>query len=301
MSCTIVVRESQLQVGPCDHPNYLKACAAANMTPGIAGTYVAEVEHVMEVLAAFKRARIKLSPSKTFHFPLIARAEELERAHSDATSLVETHGLYPYQADGVAFLRGRSRALLADDMGLGKTVQAIMAMPRAKYQCLLVVCPKVVIGSWVDEINRWGDGLCGFYCPDISAEGWDGDMVAVTNYERLPDGFADPISLIVADEAHYLKSVAAKRTQRFRSLADKADCVWGLSGTPMTSELGDLWGVLVALGIAQEAFGSRKHFEAICNASRADHGEIRWGKQSRRTCSMPCRSSSGREWSRVYR
>jgi len=36
--------------------------------------------------------------------------------------------LYPHQADGVAFLLSRKRAILADDMGLGKTRQAIVAM-----------------------------------------------------------------------------------------------------------------------------------------------------------------------------
>ena len=36
--------------------------------------------------------------------------------------------LYPHQADGVAFLLSKKRAILADDMGLGKTRQAIVAM-----------------------------------------------------------------------------------------------------------------------------------------------------------------------------
>ena len=30
-------------------------------------------------------------------------------------------GLFPHQVEGVAFLLGRRRAILADDMGLGKT------------------------------------------------------------------------------------------------------------------------------------------------------------------------------------
>ena len=36
-------------------------------------------------------------------------------------------GLYPHQVEGVAFLLGRRRALLADDMGLGKTRHSALA------------------------------------------------------------------------------------------------------------------------------------------------------------------------------
>ncbi len=35
-------------------------------------------------------------------------------------------GLYPHQIEGIVFLLGRRRALLADDMGLGKTRQSVV-------------------------------------------------------------------------------------------------------------------------------------------------------------------------------
>jgi len=61
--------------------------------------------------------------------------------------------LYPHQVEGVAFLMGRRRSLLADDMGLGKTRQSIIAMtetePRGPY---LVVSPASVKLNWVREI-----------------------------------------------------------------------------------------------------------------------------------------------------
>jgi SNF2 family DNA or RNA helicase len=37
-------------------------------------------------------------------------------------------GLYPHQVEGLAFLLGRRRSILADDMGLGKTRQSVLAM-----------------------------------------------------------------------------------------------------------------------------------------------------------------------------
>ena len=63
-------------------------------------------------------------------------------------------GLYPHQIEGVAFLLGRRRALLADDMGLGKTRQSIIAMtevePEGPY---LVICPASVKRNWAREIE----------------------------------------------------------------------------------------------------------------------------------------------------
>src|SRR5262245_28634801 len=58
-------------------------------------------------------------------------------------------GLFPHQIEGVAFLLGRSRAILADDMGLGKTRQAIVALRRvAPTGPCLVVSPASVKRNW---------------------------------------------------------------------------------------------------------------------------------------------------------
>src|SRR5919106_1314348 len=64
-------------------------------------------------------------------------------------------GLFPHQIEGVAFLLGRRRAILADDMGLGKTRQAIVSLrhlaPNGPY---LVVCPASVKRNWRREIEQ---------------------------------------------------------------------------------------------------------------------------------------------------
>src|SRR6478736_2108144 len=76
---------------------------------------------------------------------------DLDKAYRQAVSLGD--GLFPHQIEGVAFLLGRRRAILADDMGLGKTRQAIVSLrhltpdgPR------LVVCPAPVKQNWAREI-----------------------------------------------------------------------------------------------------------------------------------------------------
>ena len=55
-----------------------------------------------------------------------SRRNDIDAAFRGAVGLAQ--GLFPHQIEGVAFLLGRKRAILADDMGLGKTRQAIVAL-----------------------------------------------------------------------------------------------------------------------------------------------------------------------------
>src|SRR6476469_241510 len=72
---------------------------------------------------------------------------------SQAAAFALAEGLFPHQIEGVAFLLGRRRAILADDMGLGKTRQAIVSLrhltPGGRR---LVVCPASVKRNWAREI-----------------------------------------------------------------------------------------------------------------------------------------------------
>ena len=82
---------------------------------------------------------------------------DIDAAFRSAAGLA--HGLFPHQIEGVAFLLGRTRAILADDMGLGKTRQAIVALrhaaPDGPY---LVVCPASVKRNWAREISLAAPG-----------------------------------------------------------------------------------------------------------------------------------------------
>ena len=58
-------------------------------------------------------------------------------------------GLYPHQVEGIAFLMGRRRSILADDMGLGKTRQSVIAMSQSESRGpYLVICPATVKRNW---------------------------------------------------------------------------------------------------------------------------------------------------------
>jgi hypothetical protein len=80
-------------------------------------------------------------------------ANDAGTAFKQACALAD--GLFPHQVEGVAFLLGRRRAILADDMGLGKTRQASVSLqhlaPNGPY---FVVCPASVKRNWAREIER---------------------------------------------------------------------------------------------------------------------------------------------------
>ena len=82
---------------------------------------------------------------------------DADAAFSKAFALAD--GLFPHQVEGVAFLLGRRRAILADDMGLGKTRQAIVSLrhmaPSGPY---LVVSPASVKRNWAREIEMVAPG-----------------------------------------------------------------------------------------------------------------------------------------------
>lgn len=189
--------------------------------------------------------------------------------------------LFPFQRDGVRFLRARDRALLLDEMGTGKTVQALAALPEGA-PCL-VVCPASLKAVWRRELSRIrGEYECGVLQGRGSFRWPYPGEVVVTNYDVLPDEFRAPAenTVVVADEAHALKSYKAARTRRFRALAEAARNLggrtWLLTGTPLTNRPPDLWGVLQAAGLARHAFGSWDNFAKVFGGAKTQVARRVW-------------------------
>ena len=177
------------------------------------------------------------------------RAEALAQARRLAA------GLFPHQVEGLAFLLGRRRAILADDMGLGKTRQSILALTHAApVGPWLVVSPASVKQNWAreigvvrpqDEVLVVGPGAP----PQVGYDGW-----VVVNYDLLSkhaDGLSElPWTGLVFDEAHYLKNHASKRSKLARTLVAGASdaALHALTGTPLTNRPRDLFPLLQLVG-----------------------------------------------------
>lgn len=136
--------------------------------------------------------------------------------------------LYPYQQEGVEFLRARPRAYLGDEMGLGKTAQLI----RASEGETLVVAPAMLVdsGTWTNEIAKWSDDPSRFTVTAYSRLNHRNGRKAVP---RLKEEFKRDWDTVIFDEAHYLKSRDSIRTKVSLQLSKRARRVYLASGTPV--------------------------------------------------------------------
>jgi len=193
-----------------------------------------------------------------------------------------SQGLFPHQIEGVAFLLGRRRAILADDMGLGKTRQAIVALTHvAADGPYLVVCPASVKRNWAREIDiAIPQSSTHIIERNASATG-DPDWVIV-NYDILAKHI-DALSQrkwagLIFDEAHYLKNHRSARSRLARQLADQAKkrgasdpAVYLLTGTPLTNRPRDLFVLLQLVGhpLGRSFLSFAKRY---CAAEKNDFG-----------------------------
>ncbi|MDR7461763.1 MAG: DEAD/DEAH box helicase [Armatimonadota bacterium] len=200
--------------------------------------------------------------------------------------------LYPHQRAGVAWLAVRRRALLWDEMGLGKTAQALLALPPGRP--VLVAAPKAVVSVWLAEARRWRPDYRAA-AADHRAPRWpEPGEILVASYSTLPVMTSGPLSatVLIADEAHYIKNRRAQRTQKWAALRDAvrrdaSSIVWALTGTPLLTHPPDLWGVLQAAGLEREALGSWPQFVDLFDGRMVERGRRRWMVWGRPDPSVP--------------
>ena len=211
---------------------------------------------------------------------LLKLSGDPDTAFRSAVALAD--GLFPHQIEGVAFLLGRRRAILADDMGLGKTRQAIVSLrhitPGGRR---LVVCPASVKRNWAREIS-----LVSPDAPTLIVDGTSPVSPAaewvIINYDILARHVDDlltvPWAALVFDEAHYLKNHTSARSKLSRQLtataaaATRALVVQLLTGTPLTSRPRDLF---VLLQLAAHPLG-RSFLSFAKRYCAAEKGEYGW-------------------------
>jgi len=161
--------------------------------------------------------------------------------------------LRPYQERGFRWLAGYLQSglgcLLADDMGLGKTVQTIAAMLALKSagrleRGALVCAPASLLTNWQRELSRFAPSLslCLYHGPQRRRTGAD---VTLSSYETAQRDrkrlSASAWSLVILDEAHYIKNPDSARAKALKSL--NADARLALTGTPVENNLSELWSI----------------------------------------------------------
>ncbi|NMX03581.1 DEAD/DEAH box helicase [Mobiluncus mulieris] len=163
-----------------------------------------------------------------------------------------------YQRLATEFITSRDEAAIFLGMGLGKSVIALTAIWQLLLDYflvtrVLVIAPlRVARDTWPQEAAKWDhlEGLSLAVAVGSKAERLDalakGAMVTVINRENVPwlvahYGKAWPFDMIVIDE---LSSFKNHRAKRFTALVKMRPYVsrWvGLTGTPASNGLMDLW------------------------------------------------------------
>lgn len=156
--------------------------------------------------------------------------------------------LFGHQKEAVDFLVSKNNALLADCPGAGKTPVTVVALQRVKAERILIVCPASLKANWARELTRW-QGLTPFkpiwFSTGEKLKRWLGsyahiDCAIIVNYEQLGivaeklqhSGYR--FDAIVFDEAHYLKSLKARRTKiALGPIWEMSNRHWLLTGTPL--------------------------------------------------------------------
>jgi len=174
-------------------------------------------------------------------------AQKIEQLDVQTDGLKVT--LRPYQRFGVAFAAIQKRIVLGDEMGLGKTIEALALMAHLRAAeggtHFVVFCPASIVMNWAHEIEHRSDFRMhlayGPYRDEILRSWHLEGGIALTSYTTGrtlgADAFGHKIALVVADECHYVKNPHAGRTRVVAAVAQRAERVVLMSGTPMENRV----------------------------------------------------------------
>lgn len=174
-----------------------------------------------------------------------------------------------YQEWGVKYILHQGKVLLGDEMGLGKTIQAIATMVSLKNTGathFVVLCPASVIINWCREVQKFsklraikvhGSGRNAAFQEWIKTGGVAVTTYETTSYFELPDKFR--YSLLVVDEAHYIKNPDARRSINTKRLSRYADRLLFMTGTALENKVEEMTNLIGILQpeIAKEVQGMK--------------------------------------------
>lgn len=163
-----------------------------------------------------------------------------------------------YQTQATRFIETHPQAAILLGMGLGKTVITLTAiwnllLDSFQVRRVLIIAPlRVARDTWPAEAAKW-DHLAGLtiaIAVGTKTERLDAlarnAMVTVINRENVPWlvkqlGSAWPFDMVVIDELSSFKNHRAQRFKALTTVRPNITRIVGLTGTPASNGLMDLW------------------------------------------------------------
>lgn len=161
--------------------------------------------------------------------------------------------LTPFQEEGLGFLLRTDRGLLADEMGLGKTVQALAMLSETGAYPALIVAPPHLMRNWQNEIARFvkkadGSPLTVHVLKGLKPYELPQADIYLMHYLLLRGWKEDlpkrEIPTVIFDEIQELRHTGTEKYSAASLLADAAQRVIGLSGTPIYNRGAEIWNVI---------------------------------------------------------
>ena len=146
--------------------------------------------------------------------------------------------LYQFQKDAVAYILNHpyGNMILALSPGLGKTATALVAAQEKGAKRIVVVCPEILIPTWLQEIEKWSDYTAHNAHqkpPSFTAH------INVVNYESLrkyAETYANMrLDILIVDESIMIKTLrvykknSSQRALNVFKVAEESMLVWLLS------------------------------------------------------------------------
>lgn len=163
-----------------------------------------------------------------------------------------------YQAYAINYIETHPIAAVLLDMGLGKTVISLTAIADLLFDSfeahrILVVAPlRVARDTWPAEIAKWEHlqhltyAVCVGTAKERRAALMAGADITIINRENLgwlidSSGFDFDYDMVIIDELSSFKNHKSKRFQSLMKVRPKVKRIIGLTGTPSSNGLMDLW------------------------------------------------------------
>ena len=163
---------------------------------------------------------------------------------------------HDYQAYAINYIEEHSIAAILLDMGLGKTVISLTAMADLLFDSfevhkILVIGPlRVARDSWPMEVGKWEHLRHLTYAVAVGtlaerkaaiAKNSDITIINRENVDWLVESGNFDFDMVVIDELSSFKNHTAKRFKALMKVRPKVKRIVGLTGTPSSNGLMDLW------------------------------------------------------------
>lgn len=205
---------------------------------------------------------------------LSLRTEGAKPEWVEAVAKTLPEGIDPkgYQVAGAIYLATAKRAMLFDVQGTGKMTQT--ALTLSLYPDLypvLIISPKNAVRTWKRELAKfgiesvavdgskaqrdkqfaeWDKGECkvliisyGLMSKYSRVSGF-GTIKLLDDHKRHKELNQVAWTTVVSDECHRISDPTAIQTRACWAVRDHAQYVWGLTGTPVESDLVEFWALL---------------------------------------------------------